>query len=208
MWIDGLPRVDGGEFGGGRLTEYDHPRCSESSYARGVRGRAVASVDRRAVCGRHVGRVDDILDPDSSAVEKAGRLEGIGRLCRRDHPSRLFEPRPGADRRFTHRDAVEIGTHRGLGGTAFSPCGAPPGRTLRCWIETRAPQALIRFSGSDPVAEVRRGDDFSSSQYDTPKCLGRQEAAVCVSSFAGSSEQLDEENCSRPISATSRRLDR
>ena len=62
------------ELGRHRLSEDDSARGSGSGDASRVAPRAVAAIDGRAILGRHVGGVDDVLDADRDAVERAQRL--------------------------------------------------------------------------------------------------------------------------------------
>ena len=57
--------------------------AADQRHQRGIGLRAVAEIDRRAVFGRHVGGVENILQPDRQAAQRlvldAGRLRGRAR---------------------------------------------------------------------------------------------------------------------------------
>src|SRR5262249_5331930 len=68
-----IVRMDGGaggaigEFGRYSLAEDHAARRADQRDAGGVGKGPVAAIDRRAVLGRHVDRIDDVLDPDWNA---------------------------------------------------------------------------------------------------------------------------------------------
>ena len=82
--------------------------------ARGIRVGPVAAIDRRAIGGRHVDGVDQILDRDRDPVQRPSRRFRIA-------PSRgrqrllAIEVLPGANHRLARLDAVEIGSDQCLG---------------------------------------------------------------------------------------------
>ena len=103
-----LPGGEAGKFGGDRLAEDDRAGRPRQRDAGRVGGRAVALVDRRAVAGRHIDGVDQILDRDRNAVQRpAGRrcIAVPGRGKRR----LAVEMMPGADHRLARRDPLEAG---------------------------------------------------------------------------------------------------
>ena len=78
-----------GELGRHRLSEDDGARGSDSGDAGRVASGAMAAIDGRAVLGRHVGGVDDVLDADRGH-RGAGRRELSGRTH-----APAGSPRPG-----------------------------------------------------------------------------------------------------------------
>ena len=60
--VAGAARGEGGEFGGHRLTEQHTARPAQHRDAGRVHLGTVTGMDFRAVFGRHVGGVDDVLD--------------------------------------------------------------------------------------------------------------------------------------------------
>ena len=52
------------------------PACAQPPHDRRIVPRPAAGVDRRAVLGRHVGGVDDVLHPDREAVQQPERPAG------------------------------------------------------------------------------------------------------------------------------------
>ena len=67
-------RMGGGEFGRHRLAEDDRAGFAQRGHGRGVALRAPAGEERRAVLGRHVDGLDDVLDADRHAVDLRQRI--------------------------------------------------------------------------------------------------------------------------------------
>ena len=82
--VDGRRRLVGGELGRHGLAEDHRALLAQPGHAVRVAGRAPAGVDRRAVGGRHVGGVDDVLDADRQAVQRPARLLVVALPRRRD----------------------------------------------------------------------------------------------------------------------------
>ncbi len=129
------------KLGGDGLSQQDRARLAEQGDGGGVFHRPMSGVQDRAVLGRHVLRVEDVLDPHRNAVERTERLPFPPRQVRR---ARLVQGmtgvqvRPGADPLLERRDAVEAGAHQRFGGdpaVADRPGrldGAQEGRIRRC----------------------------------------------------------------------------
>jgi hypothetical protein len=96
MRVDRHTGVAVGEFGGHGLAEDDARRRADQGDAGGVGKRPVAAVDRRAVLGRHVDRIDDVLDPDGNAGQPPLASGAIYR-ARLDKRRFGIEPGPGLD---------------------------------------------------------------------------------------------------------------
>ena len=95
--IDRRPGKAVGEFGRHRLAHDHAAGHAQQRDAGGVGERPVAAIDRRAVLGRHVDGVDDVLDPDRHAGEQPGSSGAIGGARLRQRLLRI-EPGPGLDR--------------------------------------------------------------------------------------------------------------
>src|SRR3954468_9207386 len=97
-----------GELSRGGLAEDQAAGLLEERDARGVGLRAVAAVDRRAVLGRQVRRVDDVLDADRHAVQaRTGGHAGEGAGLRENLIA--LDERPGPHLGFARGDALETG---------------------------------------------------------------------------------------------------
>ena len=94
--MDGRSRMAVGELGRHRLAEDDARGGADQRNAGRVGKGPMVGVDRRAVSGRHVDRVDDVLDPDRSAGEQTLALGAVDRPGLRDRLFRV-EPCPGLD---------------------------------------------------------------------------------------------------------------
>ena len=70
--------------------------------------RPVAAVDGGVVLGRHVGRVEDVLDADGNAVKRAARGLAIERARLRERQLGV-EERPGPDLLLARGNAREAG---------------------------------------------------------------------------------------------------
>ena len=94
--MDGFPGMAVGEFGRHRLAEDDPAGGADQRDAGGIGKGPVAAVDRRAVLGRHVDRVDDVLDPDRNPGQQA-RSPGAVDRARLGQRLLRVEPHPGLD---------------------------------------------------------------------------------------------------------------
>ena len=89
------------EFGGHGLAEHDAAGAAHQHHHRGVGLRPVAGIDRRAVGGRQVGGVEDVLDADRQSGERQARESGpLGAAPR----ALEVERREGADLGLARRD--------------------------------------------------------------------------------------------------------
>ena len=118
-----VPRMGGGEFRGRGLADDDGAGFAERMDAGGIAVRLLALEHRRALAGRHVGGLDDVLDRDRHAVDRRQRLavaparrRGVGGSDR----AVLVQSDEGADGGIELDDALEgfleIGARRGLAG--------------------------------------------------------------------------------------------
>ena len=107
-------RREGREFGRDGLAEDDGSGRASERNARGIGVGPVAAIDRRAIGGRHVDGVDQILDRDRDPVQRPSRRFCIA-LARRRQRLLAIEVLPGANHRLTRRDAVEIASDQRLG---------------------------------------------------------------------------------------------
>ena len=123
--VAGRRRLVGGELGRHRLAEDHRALLAQPGDAVGVARRPVALVDRRAVRGRHVGGVDDVLHADRDPVQRPPRRLGITRPRLRERLLRV-EVRP---RRRPRRRAPRSAP--GTPGTISSErsCPATPPQT-------------------------------------------------------------------------------
>ena len=69
-WIAGAARFGGGELGGHHFPEDHRARLAQSRNAGGVATGAAADKQRRALPGRHVGGLDDVLDAERHPVDR------------------------------------------------------------------------------------------------------------------------------------------
>src|SRR5262252_7593350 len=74
MRVTGTARLGSCEFRGHGLPNNDPAGFAQRRYARGVALRAPAREERRAVLGRHVGGLDDVLDAERHTVDRRARL--------------------------------------------------------------------------------------------------------------------------------------
>jgi hypothetical protein len=72
-------------------------------------------VDRRAVLGRQVEGVDDVLHPEWQAVQRAARPRAVERARGFEHPLGL-QTGEGVHRRLAQRRALEAVLRQGFGG--------------------------------------------------------------------------------------------
>ena len=113
--IGGFARREIGELGRDGLAEGYAAGAPDHRHAGGIGTRPVALVDGRAVGGRHVGGVDDVLDADGHAVQRAARRFAVARP-RLGHRPVAIEIGPGADLALARGDAVEARPHQVLRG--------------------------------------------------------------------------------------------
>ena len=116
--IGGDARRHAGEFAGHGLAE-DHGACrAHQRDAGGVGDGPVAAIDRRAHLGRQVGGVDDVLDADRHAMQRAARGTAVEvvRLAQRELG---IDRGPGVDVLLARVDAREaVADHVLAGGFA------------------------------------------------------------------------------------------
>ena len=138
-----------GEFGRDGLAHDRAAGHAQQRDAGGVGERAVAAVDRRAVLGRHVDGVDDVLDPDRQPGEQARPAGAVG-LARLGQCLLRVEPGPGLHR-LPLRGPLQAGAHQRLGGQR---AGAEPARSPR-----------RRKAGSAAVIAVLPGAVLPRARY-------------------------------------------
>ena len=124
--VGGLARRETGEFGRDRLAEHDRPGGARQRDAGGVGRGTMARIDRRAVPGRHVGGVDQVLDRDRDAVQRPARGRRVA-APRRGERRLGIEILPGADHRLARGDPFEACGDQRLGAEpAFGDLVARP----------------------------------------------------------------------------------
>ncbi len=85
-----------GELRRHRLAHDERAGASGKSHTASVPGRPVAAVDGRAVFGRLIGRIDDVLDPDRHTVQWAA--SGTAIQCAGNGPNLVrVDMVPGED---------------------------------------------------------------------------------------------------------------
>ena len=120
----GVVRVAGragmqvGEFGGDGLAEQHAAGLAGQRHAGGVALRPPALVDRRAPFGRHVGGVDDVLDAERHAGERAALAALVDARAPPRCACSAIDIGPGLDLALARRDAVEAGARHRLAGRA------------------------------------------------------------------------------------------
>ena len=115
-----------GKLGGHCLAEDQRARRAQTADDRGIRARPASLVERRAVLGRLVGGIDDVLDGDRNARKQPARAGIVDRP--RSHRSLGgVEMAPCPDRRLGRGDAVQ---RRGTGRRRALSAGSNPGRNL------------------------------------------------------------------------------
>ena len=111
-----------GKLGGHGLAEDQRARRAQASHHRGIRTWPASFVERRAVLGRLVGGIDDVLDGHRNAREQAARAGSVDRL----RPRRSLggvEMAPRLNRWLGRGDALQRRVAHGL-----PPCSrARPG---------------------------------------------------------------------------------
>jgi hypothetical protein len=104
-----------GALGGDRLAENHRARRPQAFHRGCVLARRAALVQHRAVLGRHVAGVEDVLHAHRHPVQRPDRLAralalvGGARLRQR---VLLVQERPGLDLRLERADALEAGLHQ------------------------------------------------------------------------------------------------
>ena len=133
-----VPRVGGGEFGGRGLADDDGAGLAQRVHARRIAARFLALPQRRALAGRHVGGLDDVLDRDRHAVDRRQRLavapargRGVGGLDR----AVLVQLDEGADGGIELGDALEASRRDRRAAWSCRRAGRPPAPHSRaaCW---------------------------------------------------------------------------
>ena len=104
-----------GEFGCHRLSKQDRARRTRQRNRACVKRRATASINRRPVAARHVGRVEDVLDAERHAFEQAALAIAIASAGRCERLFRV-EMYPGAHLWVALMDAVKATAHDCLSG--------------------------------------------------------------------------------------------
>ena len=115
--VASLSRREVGAFRGDCLAENDRARGTQRLHHCRVVARGASLVQYRAVLGRHVGGVDDVLDADRNAVQGADRLaRALALVCRARLLKRvlLVEECPCLHLRFHLATALEAGPHQVL----------------------------------------------------------------------------------------------
>jgi len=106
------------------FAEDDPAGSADQRDAGGIGKGPVAAIDRRAVLGRHVDRVDDVLDPDRNPGQEA--LPPVPVDCPRlGQRLLLIEPHPGLDLGAGICPFQAV-TNQGLGSQS------PGGKLCRC----------------------------------------------------------------------------
>src|SRR5258706_8512289 len=97
-------------FGRDRLAQNDSASSAQSRNHRSVNARRASAMQRRAVFGRHVRGVDDVLDADRYAAEGSGRLTRAAQVIRGARLRKreiLVEEGPGLNLRLCRANALE-----------------------------------------------------------------------------------------------------
>ena len=114
MRIVGLAGMESGKFRGHRLAQHDATGGAQQRHHGSVGCRLLTGIDWRAVGGRHVDRIEQVLDPDRQAVQQPAHGATVKHAC-------LFqgsvggEMAPGLDCGFTFFDPGQAGTYHLLG---------------------------------------------------------------------------------------------
>ena len=96
------------------LPRMTRARLAQDRHRRRVRRRAVPRIDRRAHLRRHVGGIEDVLDPDRHAVERPGRRRRFVAGAGPGEREVGVQKGPCPDRLLALGDAREAGAHRRL----------------------------------------------------------------------------------------------
>ena len=119
MGVAGLARAEQRQLGGRGLAEDHGAGLAQPGDRRGILLRTPAGVEGRAIFGRHVFRVEDVLDRDRQAVERADRPPGLAMLVDRlGLGQRVVRVQvgPGLDPGIDRLDARQVGGDQLLGG--------------------------------------------------------------------------------------------
>ena len=116
-------RMQVGELRRRRLAENHAARAPQQRHRRRVGARPVAAIDRRAVSGRHVRGVDDVLDSHRYAVQRPLRRLPVERARLRQRHIRI-DMYPGSQLAVARRDAFEACRHQLLGSQPAGVDGA------------------------------------------------------------------------------------
>ncbi len=107
-----------GKFGGHCLADDDRAGRAQARNRRGVAHRLAAPEQRRAAFGLEVGGVEDVLDADRNAVQRADRLAVAAALVERARLRQRIvwiEMNEGAYPAVDRRDPLQTGADIGLG---------------------------------------------------------------------------------------------
>ena len=145
--VAGLAGRVGRELGGHRLAEDDRAGRAQALDHRGIVVGRAAGVQHGAVLGRHVGGVDDVLDADRQAVQRAGgvalaRTRSTLRAC---SSARFSSTKAQACTALVvGADAREAARHELLGaGAPFAERGQRLGRAERGDVDE-----IVAFMGA------------------------------------------------------------
>jgi hypothetical protein len=105
------------ELGGDGLPEQHRTGPARERNARRVPVRPMSLVDGRAVLGRHVAGIDDVLHAEGHAVKQSAPAASVERACLRERCVRV-KVVPGLNLRLARCDAVETRAHHRLAGGA------------------------------------------------------------------------------------------
>ena len=166
-----------GELGRHRLAHDRAAGHAQQRDAGGVGERPVAAIDRRAVPGRHVDGVDDVLDPDRQPGEQARPAGAVGRARLRQRLLRV-EPGPGLDRSALG-GAVEAGAGQRLGGQRRRQRAARPPRRRKAGSSARhcrAPRVALdpQPDIEQPCIVVAAADQLDADRQPVRPLAGRQ----------------------------------
>jgi hypothetical protein len=104
--VGGRGRRHAGEFAGRGLAQDHGAGAAQQRNASRIRRRPVAAIDRRTHLGRHIERIDDVLDPDRHAVQRAAARFAIERMRLRKRQFRI-ELHPGFDDRLARDNTFD-----------------------------------------------------------------------------------------------------
>ena len=113
VWISGLARVHKSEFCCDRLTQHHSSRSARYRYARRIGCGAKTRINVGAIGGRHVVRVDDVLETDGHPMQRAQRRNLITRAGFRQGGVRI-DMRPGHNIGFAFLDPVQTSRRQGF----------------------------------------------------------------------------------------------
>ena len=144
--IAGHRRHHGGEFRGHGLADDDAAGAARQRHRRRIGARLKAGVNRRAVLGREIGGIENILEPDRQAAQRrCGELRVFRRAARRNE----IEHDEGADLLLARGDRLGAQIERPRAGVS-SPASMRRARS-------RAESIRVRFrSGRRCLTATRR----------------------------------------------------